>query len=437
MIHEHPAELLQRLIQFDTTNPPGNEAECLHYIEELIQAAGLETTLLGRSANRPNLIARLPGRGEAPPLLLQGHVDVVTTAGQEWIHPPFGGEIHDGYVWGRGALDMKGGVAMMICALLTVQASGSPPAGDIILCLMSDEEAGAVHGARYLVSEHPEQFEGVRHGIGEFGGFPLEIGGTTFYPIQVAERVGCQLEVTIRGKGGHGALPLRGGAMGKLGRILSRLDTRRTPIHITPVTRMMVGAIAENTSPPTSLIMRGLLNPRLTDRLIRLLGERLKTLEPVFRNTVNATVVKGGHKTNVVPSEITLQLDGRMLPGWSPEKMIAEVRDLIGEEVEIRQIGRGMPQPLNPDMSLFPLLADILREQEPTAVPIPFMLPAVTDGRYFSQLGIQHYGFLPLNLPKEFNFSSFIHSANERVPVQSLHFGTRAFVSLLQRYRLS
>ncbi len=435
MIHEHPAKLLQTLIQFDTTNPPGNEAACLHYINNILKAAGLQTTLLGRTDARPNLIARLPGRGEAPPLLLQGHVDVVTTAGQEWTHPPFAGEIHDGYVWGRGALDMKGGVAMMVCAFLAAHTRETPPAGDIILCLMSDEEEYSEYGANYLVNEHAEQFEGVRYGIGEFGGFPMLIGNTMFYPIQVTERVGCQVKVIIKGKGGHGALPLRGQAMAKLGRILSRLETRRTPIHITPVTRMMISTIAQNTAPPTSLIMRGLLNPRLTDRLIRLLGERLKTLEPLFRNTVNATIVEGGHKINVVPSEITLQLDGRMLPGWSAEQMIAEIKDLIQEDVEIHEIGQGIPQPLTPDMSLYPLLADILLEQEPTGVPVPFMLPAVTDGRFFSQLGIQHYGFLPMNLPKEFNFSSFIHSANERVPVESLDFGTRALGSLLKRYK--
>lgn len=429
-----PEQLLQTLIRFDTTNPPGNEGDCIRYIDGLLQTVGLETVLLGER-ERPNLIARLRGRGNAPPLLLQGHVDVVTTANQQWTHPPFGGEIHAGYVWGRGALDMKGGVAMMICAVLAAQQSDTPPAGDIILCILSDEEVGANFGARFLVENHPEQFEGVRYGIGEFGGFPRLIGGTKFYPIQVAERVGCQMAITIRGDGGHGAIPLRGGAMGKLGRILTRLETKRTPIHITPVTHMMVTAIAKHTKPPTNWVLRGLLNPRLTDRLIALLGAELSAMEPLFRNTVNATVVQGGEKLNVVPSKIVLKLDGRMLPGFSAETMIAEIRQLIDEDVEIHQIGRGVPQPLEPDMGLFPLLADILREQDPTGIPIPYMLPAVTDGRFFAKLGIQHYGWLPLNLPLDFNFTSYIHAADERVPVEALHFGTRALTTLLRQYR--
>ena len=169
-IYERPTDLLRTLIRFDTTNPPGNEAECIGYLDGLLQEGGLTTTLLAKDRNRPNLVARLPGRGEAPGLVLQGHVDVVTTANQMWQQDPFGADLIDGLIWGRGSLDMKSGVTMMTCAVLRAAAEGRVPAGDIVLTIMSDEEAGSDYGARFLTEEHPEQFEGAKYAIGEGGG---------------------------------------------------------------------------------------------------------------------------------------------------------------------------------------------------------------------------------------------------------------------------
>src|SRR5579859_628905 len=200
---QHPVALLQRLIQFDTTNPPGDEAACIAYINNLLVEAGIETTLLARDPSRLNLLARLPGRGQAPPLLLQGHVDVVTTAHQTWQYPPFEGRLVDDYIWGRGALDMKGGVAMMIAAVLRAKAEHRVPPGDVLLLLVSDEEAFGEYGARYLVEEHAGLFAGVRYALGEFGGFTLHLGGRRFYPIQVAEKQHCRVLATVRGPGGH------------------------------------------------------------------------------------------------------------------------------------------------------------------------------------------------------------------------------------------
>ncbi|MDH5636636.1 MAG: M20/M25/M40 family metallo-hydrolase, partial [Candidatus Bathyarchaeota archaeon] len=175
-IYERPAELLQNLIRFDTTNPPGSEAECVAYINRLLTDAGFKTTLLAKDANRPNLIARLKGQGTAAPFLLYGHVDVVTTANQKWTHPPFEGKVEDGYIWGRGALDMKGGVAMMLAAFLRAKAENLNPAGDVVLAILSDEEGGGEYGAKYLVDNQAKQFEGIRYAIGEFGGFSTHFG---------------------------------------------------------------------------------------------------------------------------------------------------------------------------------------------------------------------------------------------------------------------
>jgi acetylornithine deacetylase/succinyl-diaminopimelate desuccinylase-like protein len=432
-IYQRPAELLRQLIRFDTTNPPGNEAECVAYINRLLTGAGFETTILALDPNRPNLIARLAGQGNAPPLMLYGHVDVVTTASQNWTHPPFEGKLMDGYVWGRGALDMKGSVAMMLSAFLRARAEGLAPAGDVVLAVLSDEEAGGDYGAKYLVENHADHFEGIRYALGEFGGFTFHIGRKRLYPIQVAEKQVCWMKATVRGPGGHGSLPMRGGAMAGLARLLQKLDRGRLPAHITPAARQMIESVTSALSFPSNLVMRLLLNERLTDHVLRLAGTRGQLFEPLLHNTVNATVVQGGVQVNVIPSEIVLLMDGRLLPGFGPDEFTAELRQIIGGDVELEVI-RYDPSLAEPDMGLFNTLADILRDEDPGGIPVPMLLTAVTDGRHFARLGIQSYGFTPMNLPAGFNFPEIIHAADERIPVEALEFGANAIYKTLQRF---
>jgi acetylornithine deacetylase/succinyl-diaminopimelate desuccinylase-like protein len=425
-------ELLQQLIRFDTSNPPGNERECIEWIRGLLEEFGCDVRILACDPARPNLIARLPGRGESAPLLLQGHVDVVAARGQ-WRHPPFAGELDGGCVWGRGALDMKGGVAMMLAAFMRLKASGASPPGDVILCVLADEEAGSDLGANFLVSKHPELFSGVRFAIGEFGGFTMQFAGRRFYPIMVAEKQVCWARAKIGGPAGHGSLPIRGGAMGKLGQLLGGLDRGRLPVHVTPVARTMIEAIAAEVPTPLALPLRGLLNPRLTDRLLDVIGERGKSFDPLLHNTASATIVSGGEKVNVIPDAITLSLDGRLLPGFGPEQLFAELRALTGVEMEL-EVVRHDPNAAEVDLGLFGMLSDTLRELDPSAKPIPMLLPGVTDGRFFSQLGIQTYGFLPMQLPEDMAFMELIHAENERLPAEAMEFGTQAIARVLERF---
>lgn len=431
---QRPAALLQALLRFDTTNPPGNEGACIAFIAGLLREAGLPPTILAKDPARPNLLARLPGTGAAPPLLLYGHVDVVTTAGQAWRHPPFAGQVADGYVWGRGALDMKGGVAMLLAAVLRARAEGAPPPGDVLLALVSDEEAGGDCGAKFLVEEHADRFAGVRYALGEFGGFTLHLGGRRFYPVQVAEKQLCWLRATVRGPGGHGALPRRGGAMAGLARLLRRLDRRRLPVHVTPVVRQTLATMAAATAGPTRLLLRQLLNPRLTDRVLGLMGERGRAFDPLLHHTVNATIVRGGEQINVIPSAITVELDGRLLPGYGPADLLKELRRVVGRRVEI-DVVRYDPGPAAPDLGLFATLAGVLRELDPAGIPVPLLLAGVTDGRFFARLGIQTYGFLPMRLPADFDFAASIHAADERIPVEAVDFGADAIYRALQRVR--
>ncbi len=425
-------DLLQKLIRFDTTNPPGNERACIEFVQTLLEEAGCETKLYAKDPARPNLVSRLTG-GNAPPLLLQGHVDVVTTAGQPWSRPPFSGTLVDGYVWGRGALDMKGGVAMLVSAFLRAQREGVRLPGDVVLVVLADEEHGGELGARFLVEEHPELFTGVRYALGEFGGFSLAIADKRFYPIQVAEKQICWLRATVRGPGGHGALAHRGGTVARLGRLLRDLDRKRLPVHVTPVARAFVEQVAAELPRKEATVLRSLLKPRFTDAALRLLGDRAVTLEPMLRNTVNATIVRAGEKINVVPSEIEVELDGRALPGFGPEELIAEVQAIVGEDIELELV-RHDPGPPEADFGLFETLAGVIRELDPEGIPVPLLQIGVTDGRFFAQAGVQTYGFVPLRLPEDFTFTQFIHAADERVPVEALEFGAEAVWRAIQRF---
>ena len=426
-------ELLQGLIRFDTTNPPGNEAACIDFVREQLEQVGLESRIYAKEPSRPNLVARLEGEGRAAPLLLYGHVDVVTTAGQAWTHPPFEGKLVDGEIWGRGALDMKGGVAMLVSAVVRAKAEGVRPPGDLVLCVLADEEDGGDVGARFLVEEHPELFEGIRFALGEFGAFSQTMSGKRFYPIQVAEKQGCRLKATVRGPGGHGSQIHRGGTIARLGKLLRDLDRGRLPVHVTPVLKRQVEATAAALPRAQAAVLRSVLKPRLTDSALRLMGAQGRLLEPAVRNTVNVTTVHGGEKINVVPSEIQLQLDGRSLPGYGPETLLAELRALVGDDVELELV-RHDPGPTEPDFGLFDMLASVIRELDPGGIPVPLLLAGVTDARYFSRLGIQTYGYLPMRLADDAPFVSLIHAADERIHVEALEFGAEALWRAIQRF---
>ena len=428
-----PVELLQRLIRFDTTNPPGNEADCIAFIRGLLDEAGVTSEVYAKDPARPNLVARLAGKGSSAPLLLQGHVDVVTTSGQHWTRAPFGGDLADGEVWGRGAIDMKGAVAMFVSAFLRAARGELEPPGDLILVVLSDEENGGDFGAKFLVEEHPELFAGVRHALGEAGGISQVIGGRRFYPIQLGEKQICWLKATLRGRGGHGAMIHRNGTMARLARLLRDLDRTPLPIHVTPIVREMIETMAANLPHPRRELMLGLLKPAFADRVLPRLGRTMRPLETLLRNTVNATVVHGGEKVNVIPAEIHLELDGRVLPGFTPEDLISELHDVVGDDVDVELV-RHDPGPAEPDLTLFTMLCDVLRELDPEGIPMPLLQGGVTDGRFFSQVGIQTYGFMPMRLAADFPVLEIVHAADERIPVAALEFGTEAVSRAVERF---
>ena len=427
------AKLLSDLIRIDTTNPPGKERAAVEYVAKVLAEHGIESQTYERDPERPSLVARIPGEGTAAPLLLQGHLDVVGVTGQQWDRDPFSGEIIEGWVWGRGALDMKGPIAMMIDALVRL-TQGHPPAGDIILCLVPDEEDGGGAGAGYLVTEHPDLFDGVEYALGEFGGFPFVFDNVRFSPIQISERIGVDFHVTFRGDPGHASMPVPGGAMAKLGEALVNLDNKHLPVHLTAPTRLMLEAMAPHVSPRTRIAIRGMLDERTAGATVTALRSRLGRMENLFRNTVTPTIVNGGDKLNVIPAEVTLTLDGRMLPGLSPLGFRDELASLLGVECNITFSTERSGMVPETDMGLFDLLASAVRTMDPGVIPIPYMSPAITDARWFSKLGITCYGFTPMRLPADFAFEATVHGANERIPVSALRPGANAYLDVFQRY---
>ena len=434
-IYQRPAELLQALIRFDTTNPPGAEAACVQYIAGLCHSLGIGTETYAKAPERPNLIARIQGEGKAAPLLLYGHVDVVSTANQDWSRPPFSGDIADGMLWGRGALDMKGGVAMMTAAFLRAKAEGLALPGDVILCILSDEEAGGEYGAKFLVEQHAELFAGVKYAIGEFGGFPMYIGGQKFFAIQVAEKSMCRNRVRFRGPAGHGSMPRRSpeNATYKLAKALEALNTRRLPVHITPAAENMIKGIADGLGGDMGRTLRQLLDPAHTDAVLDELGDMGRQFDAILHNTASPNIVRGGDKINVVPGQVEIEIDMRVVPGFDPQAAMDEIRHLVGEwgEVELTQHSAGSGYL---DMGLFDTLSEIILTGQDGAHVVPLLMSGGTDGRFFSALNIQSYGFLPMDLPADFDFMSTVHAANERIPVDALSFGTGKIYEVLRRF---
>jgi acetylornithine deacetylase/succinyl-diaminopimelate desuccinylase-like protein len=412
-----PGEIAAQLIRFDTTNPPGNEAACIEFVRDLLEQQGLTSQLHARDPARPNLVVRLPGRGNARPLLVHGHVDVVTTRGQSWSHPPFAGATLDGWLWGRGAVDMKGPVASMLSAVVQLFREGLRPGGDVILALLSDEEAGSDNGSRFLVEQRADLFRDMRYSLGEGGGQSVSVGGRLVHPVMVAEKRVCWMRGTVRGPGGHGSRPVKGSAMGKAGRALAVLDTAPLPVHVCEAARLMLRGLSDALPDEMTGLRRDLSDFGVDAALERLDRGTAGMLDPLVRNTVSVTVVRGGEKVNVIPAEVVFELDGRIVPGQEVDDFLAELRNAAGPELEL-EVMRTEPGPERPDMAHFGALVEALRQVYPDATVVPAIMSGFTDGCQFAKLGIQNYGFLPCVL--DYDWRSTVHGRDERIPIQAL-----------------
>lgn len=419
--------LAQKLIQFDTTNGEKPERECIEFIKGLLDDAGLETSLVSRDEQRPNLIAKYPSSNpdpSIPPFVMYGHVDVVPVADQEWEKDPFAGIIEDGYLWGRGAIDMKGEHGMMLDALLNIVAEKKEFPFDIIYMAVSDEEGMSDYGMKYLVENHPEIFERMKYAMGEIGGFSLKIMGKKLYPIQIGEKQVAEIKITAKGEGGHASMKHSGTAMERLAEAIAKLSKNRLPVRIAPSVRYMLEEMSKSFGGVIGMGIKLLLKPALTDKLLDLLGTAGNLFDPLMHNSLNVTVVGGGSAVNVIPSSVWCKCDLRMVPECTMDEAISDIKALIGDdfEIEVLNYDEGMA---GVDLKLYESMAAAIKKADPSGYPVPFVLQAVTDARFMARARVQSYGFTPMNLPEDYDFTDLSHNANERVPIDALTFGAK------------
>jgi acetylornithine deacetylase/succinyl-diaminopimelate desuccinylase-like protein len=427
---------LAELIRIDTTNPPGRETPAAEYLADVLSKAGLAPTLVGAEPERKNVIARLKGTGEKAPLLLAAHLDVVPAEPSAWTHAPFSGEIHDGYLWGRGAIDMKQMAVMSALVLARLKSEGVVPKRDVIFAGVADEEAGCDLGSKWLVDHHPELVK-AEFALGEVGGFTVRVNGAVLYPIMTAEKGAVWMKLRVKGAPGHGSLPKGDNAVGKLGAAIGRLAAARLPFHRTRVVENYLRAVSATQKFPNSFFLRNLYVRRIAALVLGKLPDRgvAAALAASLSNTAVPTVLKAGYKTNVVPGVAEAEVDGRTLPTQTSKDLIEEIKKVMEEDVEI-EILRDMP-PVESDAGtpLFQLCCDAVKKHHSGATPVPYLAPGFTDAKNWSRLGTQCYGFMPVQFPDDgVKFGDLFHGHDERIPVEGLKWGVNVLYEVVKEF---
>lgn len=432
------ARIARDLIRFDTSNygegRSNGETEAAEYVGALLQGMGLKTEYIDAAPGRTSVIARVEGsyehpvdtaRGARPALVVHGHLDVVPADPANWSVDPFAGEIRDGMLWGRGAVDMKNMDAMILTALGEILGSGERPNRDLVVAFFSDEENGGVHGSHHLVHHRPELFAGATEAISEVGGYSVEIGGKRAYLLQTGEKALVWIRLRTRGTAAHGSRVIPDNAVTKLAEAIAILGRREWPLHLTGTTERLLAEIAR---------LLG-VDPERTgpDELMLRSGTAAGFLTATLRTTSNPTLLKAGYKHNVIPDTAEALVDIRTLPG-EEDAVLAEVRALLPEEVEIEVVVRdiGLENPF--EGPLVEAMVATLQRHDPEAEVLPYLLSGGTDNKALSELGIIGYGFAPLKLTPDLDFPAMFHGVDERVPLSALEFGHAALTDLLRRY---
>ena len=427
---EETAAIARDLIRFDTTNygegKANGEREAAEYVEAELAALGLAPQLFESEPRRTSVVARVPGRDpEKPALVLHGHLDVVPADARNWSVDPFAGEIRDGMLWGRGAVDMKDMDAMMLTALGDIIGAGSLPEREIVVAFFADEEAGGGLGASWLVDHHPELFAGATTAISEVGGYSITVDGTRAYLLQTGEKSLIWVRLIARGVAAHGSRLIRDNAVTKLAEAIARLGRREWPLRLTGTTRELLVEIAgvlgvdpERTSP---------------DELALATGSASGFITATLRTTANPTVLDAGYKHNVIPDHAEALVDIRTLPG-EEDVVLAEIQELVGDDIEIRIVHRDIGLESSTTGPLVDAVRRTIELHDPGAPVFPYLLSGGTDNKSLSRLGIAGYGFAPLRLPEGLDFPAMFHGVDERVPLDALSFGRRVLRDLLLAY---
>ncbi len=428
-------ELLQALLRIDTSNPPGNERPAAELLQSALSQDDIPVRLVEPAPGRVNLVGRLQGDGSALPLLLSSHLDTVPADPARWTHPPFAGIEQDGFLWGRGAIDMKGFAIMALTVVRRLRRAGVRLKRDVIFAAVADEERECEFGSAYLVREHPDLVR-AEYCINEVGGFSFDLHGTRCYLIQIAERGLARLRIRVSGQPGHGAKPCPDGSVARAAQVLDRLAHARLPHHWNEPARHFLEGMIRLSRPLEAAVLSGLRHPALGKLLLHHVvppGERRLALQTILSNTVNPTVIRAGEAINVVPSEVVIYVDGRIVPGSSAAELVAETRALIGPDPIIELLHEEAPTAFSPDTPVFAEMKRLIQEKDPGSEVLPYPVFGATDSRNYAKLGTICYGFYPLPLPADLQFSSLFHGDDERIPVDGFRFGIEALEELVLR----
>lgn len=414
-------DICRELIRIDTSNygsedGPG-ERKAAEYVAGLLDEVGIAAEVVETAPGRANVLARWGGDGSREDaLLLHGHLDVVPAAAEDWQVHPFSGEVQDGYVWGRGAVDMKDFDAMLLAVVRERQRTGRTPERPVVLCFTADEEAGGHQGAQLLVERHADWFEGCTEAVGEVGGFSTTIRGRRLYLVEAAEKGMAWMRLTARGRAGHGSMINDDNAVTRLASAVARIGAHEWPVRLTPTMRTLLAAVGELAGAEAT--------PENAPALVEEFGGAARMLGAVLRNSTNPTMLDAGYKVNVIPTEATAHVDGRFLPGFEDE-FFATLAELTGEGVEIDYLSKQPPWEMPYDGALVDAMTRSLVAEDPEAIVAPYLMSGGTDAKHFTKLGMRSYGFAPLRLPEDLDFTALFHGVDERVPVDALEFGTR------------
>lgn len=427
---EEVIELCGELIRIDTSNygddsGPG-ERIAAEFVAAELEEVGIHTDIYESSPGRSSVIAHW-GSSDGEPLLIHGHLDVVPAVADDWLVDPFSGEIRDGMVWGRGAVDMKDFNAMLLSVVKARTRAGQIPNRPIVLCFTADEEAGGNLGAGYLVNEHRDHFEGVKEAIGEVGGFSVNVRGRRLYLIEAAEKGMAWIRLRTTGTAGHGSMQHPDNAVARLASTVSRISNYEWPVRLTPTMQVLLAAVGDLADQEVT--------PDTAERLVDEFGDAARMIGAVIRHSANPTMLRAGYKVNVVPEHAEAWIDGRTVPGFEAE-FYDTLAGLVGEGTDIHYDVRLPALETSFDGAVVDAMCASVMEHDPEGLVLPYLMSGGTDAKHFKQLGIRGFGFTPLRLPDGLDFTSLFHGVNERVPIDSLVFGAKVLDEFLDRVDL-
>ncbi|MFH2013105.1 MAG: M20/M25/M40 family metallo-hydrolase [Pseudomonadota bacterium] len=437
-VEDEAVNILSNYIQIDTTNPPGNEIKGALFLKEILEKEGFESVVLESEKGRGNIVTRYKGDGTLSPILLLHHIDVVPVETDKWLHPPFSGKVMDGEIWGRGAFDCKylGVVELMVLFLL--KRSGFKSKRDIILAATSDEEAGGKHGVEWVVNNH---FELVKTEFvineGGLAGFP--VNNKNLYMCQTAEKGVCWIRLTFKGTPGHASMPNGKNCISAMGKVIERISNYQSRLQKSPIAVRLVEGLAKEQNFMKEKEFKGLFDESISSNVLDKIPEKgLKTiLNTMLRNTFVPTVVQGGKKTNVIPSECYCEMDCRMLPGENPESIIGELKAALGDltDFDLEILGSSTPTESKIPNELYSTIERCTKRHDPDAIMIPFISSGATDSRFFREKGITAYGIAPLKIEEPLSSHlEKMHGHNERISVESLRYGIRLLYDIVSDF---